>query len=70
MTGFKGRMAIQELFIVTPDARLVISRNGEANELEKVAKKNGMKKLLDDGLDKVVRGYTTIAEVLKATSSE
>jgi type IV pilus assembly protein PilB len=70
MTGFKGRMAIQELFVVTPEARLAISREAEANDLEKIAKKDGMKKLLDDGLDKVVRGYTTIAEVLKATSSE
>ncbi|MBO0440843.1 GspE/PulE family protein [Candidatus Enterococcus ikei] len=70
MTGFKGRVAIQELFIITPDARLVISRNGEANELAAVAKRNGMKKLLDDGLDKVVRGFTTISEVLKATTNE
>ncbi|MBO0475012.1 type IV pilus assembly protein PilB [Enterococcus sp. DIV0840] len=68
MSGFKGRIAIQELFIVTPEARLVISRNGEANELVAVAKRNGMKKLLDDGLNKVVRGFTTISEVLKATA--
>ncbi|MTD42408.1 type II secretion system protein GspE [Erwinia sp. CPCC 100877] len=70
MTGFKGRIAIQELFVVTPESRLAISREAEASDLEKIAKKDGMKKLLDDGLDKVVKGYTTIAEVLKATSSE
>lgn len=64
-TGYKGRMAIHEFFALTPDIRHAINQSATAEILTDLAVKSGMKSLLEDGLAKVLKGYTTITEILK-----
>jgi type II secretory ATPase GspE/PulE/Tfp pilus assembly ATPase PilB-like protein/FixJ family two-component response regulator len=64
-TGYLGRIGIYELFIMNDDFRHVISENSRGSELLNMAKANGMKSLLDDGLAKVRHGETTLDEILR-----
>lgn len=68
-TGFKGRLAIFEIMVMTPDiARLTVER-ADTGILEKQAIKDGMTLLIHDGLMKVKKGLTTIEEVLTVAST-
>jgi len=68
-TGFKGRLAIFEIMVMTPDiARLTIER-ADTGILEKQAIKDGMTLLIHDGLLKVKKGLTTVEEVLTVAST-
>lgn len=69
-TGYQGRMAVQELLVVTPEMRRMITRQASNDELQKYVQELGMKFLINDGLDKVLAGYTTIEEVLKVAVEE
>ncbi|MDR0922385.1 MAG: GspE/PulE family protein [Lactobacillales bacterium] len=69
-TGFQGRMAVQELLTISSDIRLAITKGATSDELAKIARKEGMNFLLEDGLDKVIEGYTTIEEILRVVAEE
>jgi type II secretory ATPase GspE/PulE/Tfp pilus assembly ATPase PilB-like protein len=45
----------------------LILKNGDAGDIREAARKNGMKTLLEDGIDKVRAGVTTLGEVLRVT---
>lgn len=64
-TGFKGRIGIFELFVMNDDFRHFVSSNYKESELFDMARANGMRMLLEDGLEKVKRGLTTIDELLR-----
>ncbi len=65
-TGYKGRIAIQEVLLINEEIRDAISENMKKEDLrELVYNESGAKTLLQDGLLKVVNGKTTIEEVLK-----
>jgi general secretion pathway protein E len=66
-TGFFGRIGIFELFIVDDTIRRMILNNEDAQKMREVAKQNGMRTLLDDGLEKVRDAQTTLNEVLRVT---
>lgn len=66
-TGYRGRTGIFELLVVDDDLRKLVLKSSDANELRKQAMKNGMKALMDDGIDKVRSGITTLSEVLRVT---
>lgn len=70
MTGYKGRMAIHELFVITPEIRTLITQEAEKDELVESARRAKMTSLLEDGLAKAIAGYTTIKEVLRVATSE
>ncbi|AGT32966.1 type II secretion system protein E [Geobacillus genomosp. 3] len=65
MTGYRGRLAIHELLVVTEEMRRVILNNEPFSKLRELASQNKMIFLLDDGLLKVKQGLTTLEEVLK-----
>jgi type IV pilus assembly protein PilB len=65
MTGYRGRLAIHELLVVTDEMRRVILNNEPFSKLRELALQNKMIFLLDDGLLKVKQGLTTLEEVLK-----
>ncbi len=44
-------------------------KNTDAETLQKAAVKSGMHTMLDDGIEKVLQGITTIEEVLRVTRS-
>lgn len=64
-TGYKGRMAVHEFFALTPEIRHAINSQATDELLAELAEKSGMRTLFLDGLEKVLKGYTTIAEILK-----
>ncbi|AEH47009.1 GspE/PulE family protein [Parageobacillus thermoglucosidasius] len=65
MTGYKGRIAIHELLVMTDEMRRVILNKEPFSKLRELAIKNRMIFLIDDGLLKVKQGLTTLEEVLK-----
>lgn len=64
-SGYAGRVGIFELMIMDEEIRRLVIEEKSADVLEKAAKKSGMTTMLEDGLDKVVQGVTTIEEVLR-----
>lgn len=68
-TGYKGRIAIFELMIITDTIRDLISSNITSGKLRETALKEGMCQLKEDGLKKVCEGLTTIDEVLRVASA-
>jgi type IV pilus assembly protein PilB len=65
-TGYMGRVAIHELLLIDQDFRqLIINRSGIA-KIREAGKKSGMKTLIEDGLQKVAEGITSIEEVMSA----
>ena len=68
-SGYKGRVAIFELMIISENIRELIGKNASTNILREEAIKEGMQLLKHDGLDKVCQGITTIDEILRAASA-
>ena len=68
-TGYSGRIAIHELFVPTPEIREMISENSGLKKLRDKAIENGMVPLLDDGLEKVKAGITTVDEIVRVTEN-
>lgn len=69
-TGFVGRVGIFELLIINEEIRKMIEERASADQIKKKAIQFGVKVLLEDGLQKVRLGLTTIEEVLKVTQVE
>jgi type IV pilus assembly protein PilB len=66
MTGYRGRIGIYELMLMTSKIRELVFQNASAVEIRDAAiKYDGMSSLYWDGLDKAVRGVTTIEEVYR-----
>jgi type II secretory ATPase GspE/PulE/Tfp pilus assembly ATPase PilB-like protein len=62
-TGFKGRAPLHELMSVTRELRRMIQTGARAEELHRQAMSDGMRTLRQDGIEKVLAGITSIAEV-------
>ncbi len=63
--GYKGRLAIFEVFVITDLIKDLIIKNVPAGELEDAALQQGMLLMKQDGYIKVLEGLTTIEEVLR-----
>lgn len=63
-TGYKGRLAVNELFEPSDEVREMISHGIEEMKLVEVAKADGMKFLIDNAWRKLKAGVTTVEEVL------
>ncbi len=66
-SGYRGRLGIYELLIVTDQIRDMIVQRKSAAELQDAAIKNGLKLMRDDGFKKVLSGITTIEEINRVT---
>lgn len=64
-TGYRGRIGVFEVFIPDAEIKNMINRRESSLEIEKVALKKGMKKLLEDGIDKAGKGITSLNELLR-----
>lgn len=64
-TGYKGRIAIQEVMIVSKAIREAIHRQAGTDELAQIAVGQGMIRIREDGIAKALRGLTTIEEVMR-----
>jgi len=68
MTGYRGRLAIQEVLPVDDVIRDKIANKANMNDIREYAKSAGMSFLLQDGLLKVAQGLTTTEEVLRVAA--
>lgn len=62
-TGLKGRMGLHELLIGSDGIKKAIRKRPTAEELLKIAQDDGMKTLIQDGVAKVLQGWTTLSQV-------
>jgi type II secretory ATPase GspE/PulE/Tfp pilus assembly ATPase PilB-like protein len=62
-TGYSGRMGIYELMNGTPEIKRMIKRQATTEALFEQAVNDGMSTLKQDGILKVLKGYTDIREV-------
>lgn len=67
-TGYRGRLAISELLLMSDDIRRLVMTNAPARKIEEQALLEGMETMYDDGIRKAVRGLTTVEEVIRVTS--
>jgi type IV pilus assembly protein PilB len=65
-TGYRGRVGVFEVLKVTPEIRELVVGKVSGAEISKLASKQGMGSMIEDGLDKIFSGLTTIEEVLRA----
>ncbi len=65
-TGFKGRIGIFEGILTDDAVREAILKNPSEHDIEKAADSQGLLKMSEDGLIKVLDGVTTLEEVGKA----
>ncbi len=66
-TGYKGRLGLYELLIMTDELRDMIMRNASTEDLREAARKNGMVTLRDSGMEGIFGGLTTAEEVIRET---
>src|SRR4029450_10307993 len=69
-TGYRGRLGIFELMLVDDPIRELVAQNVDAKRLKRQATATGRRTLRQDGARKVLRGLTSVAEVLRATEEE
>jgi general secretion pathway protein E len=66
-TGYRGRTTISELLVMSEAVRQRTLQSSSESAIEAAAVEAGMVTMFDDGLGKVLRGETTIEEVLQVT---
>ncbi|MDH3495797.1 MAG: type II/IV secretion system protein [Gemmatimonadota bacterium] len=65
LTGYRGRFSILEVLKVTPEVERRIGQNATADKIAEAARADGMQGLWESGLEHVVRGESTIDELLR-----
>ena len=68
-SGTKGRQGLYEVMAMTPPLRKLILQNVGAAEIRDAAIEGGMLTLRMDGWLKVLKGVTTLEQVLRETSA-
>lgn len=63
--GYKGRIAVHEVLLINQEIRDAISSNVRKEKLRDLVYSSDVITLLEDGLEKVVNGETTVEEILK-----
>ncbi len=63
--GYRGRMAIMELLRIDSDMDSLIARRAHFDVLRNMALEKGFNTLADDGVRRILEGYTSIEEVMR-----
>jgi len=66
-TGYKGRTGIFEMMVLDDRIKNLILKTSDSNSIKNMAVEQGMLTLRQDGASKVVKGVTTVEEVLRVT---
>ncbi|MEZ5931993.1 MAG: type II secretion system ATPase GspE [Alphaproteobacteria bacterium] len=66
-TGYRGRLSINEVMVMTDAIRQAVLGGTDAHALHRIACESGMRPMFQDGIDKVKAGVTTVEEVLRVT---
>ena len=68
-TGYRGRIGLYELLIISDEIRYLINTGADANVIRKKAVEQGMLTLRQDALNKLAYGLTTVEEVVRVTKA-
>jgi type IV pilus assembly protein PilB len=68
--GYRGRMGIFELMTLTTQVREMTFKGESTQVIRKMARKQGMRTLFEDGIIKAIKGQTTLDEVLRITQHD
>ncbi len=68
-SGYRGRVGLYEVMSVTEPIRTLILAHGSVDEIAATAVDQGMRRLHDDGMEKVRAGVTSIEEIERMTTS-
>ena len=69
-SGYKGRLGLYELLVMTDELRDLVVRNASTEEIRDLARKAGMVTLRDSGMVNMFEGHTTADEVIRETILE
>ncbi|MCM8783320.1 MAG: type IV-A pilus assembly ATPase PilB [Candidatus Omnitrophica bacterium] len=69
-TGYLGRTGIFELLLMHEEIAELVVAKATSRDIRRVAIKQGMETLRDDGIRKAISGITTLEEVLRVTQEE
>ncbi len=67
-TGYRGRMAIVEIMETNDEINSLIIEESSTETIKKAARKNGMRTLLETGLNAASNGLTTLEELIRETN--
>jgi type IV pilus assembly protein PilB len=67
-TGYKGRIGVFQLLVMNDELESLAASNASRDEIERVAREEGMRSLWDDGLAKVAAGLTSLEELARVVS--
>jgi general secretion pathway protein E len=68
--GYYGRGGIFELLVMTPHIQELALRGADSNQIKREARLQGMRTLREDGAARVLRGESTIEEILRVTRDD
>ncbi|WP_232848354.1 GspE/PulE family protein [Bowmanella yangjiangensis] len=68
--GYKGRTGVHELLAMTPELRALVYKEAAVSAMKEQAMKDGMRTLTQDGIYKVLKGDTDIAQVQIISGAE
>ncbi|HEV7300187.1 MAG TPA: GspE/PulE family protein [Tepidisphaeraceae bacterium] len=68
-TGYAGRLGIYELLVMDDGLRDLVTANPDVNQLRKLCRERGLVTLRQDGFEKVMKGQTTVDEILRVTEN-
>ncbi|RJQ21545.1 MAG: type II secretion system protein GspE [Nitrospiraceae bacterium] len=68
--GYLGRTGIYELLQITPEIRTMISERKDAQTIRSAAIKTGFRTMQRNAVEKIIKGITTIEEVLRVTQRD
>jgi type IV pilus assembly protein PilB len=68
-SGYKGRLGLYEVMVLTDEIRRLIVQRAPAEDIAALAERDGMRRLRDDGLEKVRQGRTSIFEISRVVGS-
>jgi type IV pilus assembly protein PilB len=68
-SGYRGRLGIYEVMSLTSEVRRLALERRSADEIREVAVREGMRRLREDGLEKVRQGLTSVAEIARVIGS-
>jgi general secretion pathway protein E len=69
-TGYRGRVAIMEMLVMSDRIRSLVLKQADAREIAEAALAEGMETMYQDGLRKALAGLTSMEEVLRVTRED
>jgi type IV pilus assembly protein PilB len=67
--GYRGRVGLYEVMVMSEEIRSMTLERSASEQIATVAVREGMRRMREDGLEKVKSGITTMAEVARVTGA-